>query len=79
MWTANFVFCAALQGCLAVTFDDQTDFLTKSDCEEYAERKSDLVVEKMNEKLIVGKIYYGCKFKGDGLKVSLPQVPQHLT
>jgi hypothetical protein len=58
-----------MQGCVAVTFDDQREFVTEAECETYTEQKSDLVVEKMNEKLIVGKIYYGCKFKGDGLKV----------
>jgi hypothetical protein len=58
-----------MQGCVAVTFDDQREFVTEAECETYTEQKSDLVVEKMDEKLIVGKIYYGCKFKGDGLKV----------
>jgi len=58
-----------MQGCVAVTFDDQREFVTEAECDEYTEQKSDLAVEKMNEKLIVGKIYYGCKFKGDGLKV----------
>jgi hypothetical protein len=58
-----------MQGCVAVTFDDQREFVTEAECDEYTEQKSDLTVEKMNEKLIVGKIYYGCEFKGDGLKV----------
>ena len=69
MWIASFVFCTMMQGCVAVTFDDQREFVTEAECETYTEQKSDLVVEKMDEKLIVGKIYYGCKFKGDGLKV----------
>jgi len=69
MWIANFVLCTMMQGCVAVTFDDQREFVTEAECDEYTEQKSDLVVEKMDEKLIVGKIYYDCEFKGDGLKV----------
>lgn len=69
MWIANFVLCTMLQGCVAVKFDDQREFATENECETYAEQKSDLVVEKMNERTIVGKIYYGCKRKEDGIHI----------
>ena len=68
MWVASFVFCTMLQGCVAVTFDDQREFVTEAKCNEYTEEKSDLVVEKMNDRAIVGKIYYGCKRKEDGIQ-----------
>ena len=66
MWIANFVLCTMMQGCVAVKFDDQREFVTEAECEEYAEQKADLVVEKMGERNIVGKIYYGCETKNDG-------------
>ena len=69
MWVANFVFCTMMGGCVAVTFNDQREFVTEAECDEYTEQKSDLVVAKMNEKGIIGEIFYDCKFKGDGLKV----------
>lgn len=61
MWIAEFVLCTVLQGCTGVVFDDQTNFVTKNECEAYTEKKSDLVVEKMNEYGQIGKIYYDCK------------------
>jgi hypothetical protein len=68
MWIANFVFCTMLDGCVAVTFDDQRKFATEAECELYTEQKSDLVMNTMEERGIVGAIYYACEFKGDGLK-----------
>jgi predicted lipoprotein len=52
-----------------VTFDNQTDFATEAECMNYAEQKSDYVIEKLEENMVIGKIYYGCTFKGTGLKV----------
>lgn len=69
MWIAEFVLCTVTQGCIGITFNDQTNFVTKNECEAYTEHKSDLVVQKMSEYGEIGKIYYDCKFKGDGLKV----------
>jgi hypothetical protein len=68
MWIANFVFCTMIDGCVAVTFDDQTDFVKESECEAYTEQKADLVKNTMEERGIVGAIYYVCEFKSDGLK-----------
>jgi hypothetical protein len=56
-----------IEGCVAVTFDDQTDFLTKIECEAYTEQKSDLVAKVMGEKGVVGGIYYDCERK-DGIE-----------
>ena len=67
MWIAEFVFCAMLDGCVAVTFDDQTDFLTQDECELYTEQKSDFVTKIMGEKGVVGSIYYDCEQK-DGIE-----------
>ena len=58
-----------MEGCVAVTFNDQREFVTEAECDEYTEQKSDLVVATMNEKGIIGEIFYDCKFKSDGLKV----------
>lgn len=69
MWIANFIFCVMYQGCEAVTFNDQTTFVTEAECMKYAEDKSDYVIEKLEENMVIGKIYYGCKFEGTGLKV----------
>jgi hypothetical protein len=68
MWIAEFVLCTLTQGCTGIVFEDQTNFVTKNECEAYTEHKSDLIVKIMNEYEQIGKIYYGCKFKGDGLK-----------
>ena len=67
MWIANFVFCTMIEGCVAVTFDDQTDFLTKAECEAYTEKKSDLVKNTMEKHGVVGAIYYDCERK-DGIE-----------
>jgi hypothetical protein len=40
MWVALFIFCTAIEGCTAVTFDDQKPKLL-----QYTEEKSDLVYE----------------------------------
>jgi hypothetical protein len=69
MWIAEFVLCTLTQGCTGIVFEDQTNFVTKNECETYTEQKSDLLVETMNEYMQIGKIYYDCKFKGTGLKV----------
>ena len=68
MWIAKFIFCTVIDGCVAVTFDDQTDFLTQDECELYIEEKSDLVAKVMGEKGIVGGIYYDCE-QEDGIKI----------
>ena len=68
MWIAKFIFCTVIDGCVAVTFDDQTDFLTQYECELYTEEKSDLVAKVMGEKGIVGGIYYDCE-QEDGIKI----------
>jgi len=68
MWIAKFIFCTMLDGCSAVTFDDQLDFAAKTECEAYTEQKALLVAEKMNEYNVFGKMYYGCDYKEIGLK-----------
>lgn len=65
MWVAEFVLCLVMEGCTGIVFDDQTDFVTKNECEAYTEEKSDLIVEKMDEYGQIGKIYYDCKRKED--------------
>jgi hypothetical protein len=67
MWIAKFVFCTMMEGCVAVTFDDQTDFATQDECELYTEEKSDLVKNTMEARGIVGAIYYDCE-QIDGIK-----------
>ena len=61
MWIAEFVLCTLTQGCTGIVFDDQTNFVTKNECEAYTEQKSDLIVKKMTELGFNGKIYYDCK------------------
>jgi hypothetical protein len=61
MWIAKFVLCTVTQGCTGIVFDDQTNFVTKNECEAYTEYKSDLIVKIMNEYEQIGKIYYDCK------------------
>ena len=68
MWIAKFMFCILYQGCEMVTFNDQRPFATQAECETYAEQKSDLVIQKLEENMMIGKIYYGCEFEGTGLK-----------
>ena len=68
MWVANFVFCVLYQGCEAVTFNDQRSFATEAECVTYTEEKSNYVIEKLEENMVIGKIYYGCEFKGTGIK-----------
>ena len=69
MWMAEFVLCVVMEGCSPIIFDDQTDFAQKDDCELYTEQKSDLIVKTMNELGLVGKIYYDCKQKEDGIRI----------
>ena len=69
MWIAKFIFCTMLEGCMAVTFDDQTSFATQEECELYTESKSDLVVETMGKHGVAGKIYYDCEYKETGVKI----------
>jgi uncharacterized protein YvpB len=68
VWVANFVFCVLYQGCEVVTFKDQRSFATKTKCVTYTEEKSNYVIEKLEENMVIGKIYYGCEFKGTGIK-----------
>jgi hypothetical protein len=61
MWVALFIFCNPIEGCMAVTFDDQKPYYqTQQICEEYTEKKSDLVYEKLVEHNIPGSIHYQC-------------------
>jgi hypothetical protein len=61
MWVALFIFCTAIEGCMAVTFDDQKPYYkTKEICQQYTEEKSDLVYEKLMEHNIPGSIRYQC-------------------
>jgi hypothetical protein len=46
---------------VGIVFDDQTNFVTKNECEAYTEQKSDLVVKTMDKYGQIGKIYYDCK------------------
>jgi len=61
MWIAEFVLCTITQGCVGIVFDDQTNFVTKNECEAYTEQKSDLVAKTMDKYGQIGKIYYDCK------------------
>ena len=65
MWIAEFVLCVVMEGCSLIVFDDQTNFAQKEECELYTEQKSDLIVEKMTELGLNGKIFYDCKQKED--------------
>ena len=68
MWVALFIFCNPIEGCLAVSFDDQKQhYETEQACEQYTETKSDFVVAKLKENGIPGILYYKCeKDTGDG-------------
>jgi hypothetical protein len=68
MWEAVFFLCTLSDGCTFVTFDDQRKFQTKAECAEYVDLKSDLLIEKMTERGIFGKIEYNCIFISPGLK-----------
>jgi hypothetical protein len=68
MWIAEFVLCTLTQGCTGIVFDDQTNFVTKNECEAYTEQKSNLIVKTMNEYEQIGKIYYDCKQKKGRVK-----------
>jgi len=61
MWIALFMFCNPIEGCMAVTFDDQTMFETKEQCETYTEKKSDLVIDTLRKYNAPGSIHYDCK------------------
>ncbi len=65
MCIAEFVLCTITQGCMGIVFEDQTNFVTKNECEAYIEHKSDLIVKSMNEYEQIGKIYYDCKKLGN--------------
>jgi hypothetical protein len=61
MWVALFIFCNPIEGCMAVTFDDQQPYYeTQQICDAYTEKKSDLVYEKLAEHGIPGSIHYQC-------------------
>ena len=68
MWIALFVFCNPIEGCMAVTFDDQQpSYATQQACEEYTEKKSDFVVKVLGEKGVPGILHYKCeKSEGEG-------------
>jgi hypothetical protein len=62
MWIALFIFCNPIEGCMAITFDDQKPYYeTKEICEQYTEDKSDFVVAKLKEKNVPGVLYYKCE------------------
>lgn len=61
MWVALFVFCNPIEGCTAVTFDDQQPYYeSEKVCNTYVEKKSELVHAKMLELSIPGTLYYKC-------------------
>ena len=62
MWVALFIFCNPIEGCMAVTFDDQKKYYeTEKACEEYTENKSDYVVKVLSEKGVPGTLHYKCE------------------
>ena len=62
MWVALFIFCNPIEGCMAVTFDDQQpSYATQQACEEYTEKKSDLVIDTLRKYNAPGSIHYDCK------------------
>ena len=65
MWVALFIFCNAYEGCMAVTFDDQTKYQTKQACEQYTEKKADLVISVLEKYNVPGSIHYDCKQDGE--------------
>ena len=68
MWVALFIFCNPIEGCMAVTFDDQKKYYeTEKACDTYVEAKSDFVVEKLREHGVPGILHYKCEeSQGEG-------------
>lgn len=62
MWVALFIFCNPIEGCMAVSFDDQQPYYeTEKICDDYVEAKSDFVVEKLREHGVPGILHYKCE------------------
>ena len=61
MWVALFIFCNPIEGCMAVTFDDQKLYQTKEICEAYTEEKAELVITTLAKYNAPGSIHYQCE------------------
>jgi hypothetical protein len=61
MWVTKFIICSILfGGCSEATLKDKKYFTNKEQCEEYADKMSDVLLLQMEQQGIVGEIHYGC-------------------